>query len=51
MDTDDYEYIYRPAIRTRNGKTIYAVNYGLKAFRIRVRRKAPPDQPKLPGIE
>jgi len=34
-----YEYIYTAYITTRNGRRIYAWQYGLKAFRIRVKSK------------
>lgn len=40
-DTDT-GYIYRASIRLRDGRRIYARQYGLKAFRIRIRPK-PPD--------
>ena len=33
------EYIYVAFITPRDGRRIYAKNYGLKAFRIPVRRK------------
>lgn len=46
---DDTHYIYRASIRLQNGRRIYAWKYGLKAFRIRVRRK-PPKQLNLPGV-
>lgn len=36
---DDYEYIYVAYITTRSGQRIYAHQYGLKCFRIRVKRK------------
>lgn len=36
---DDYEYIYVAYITTRSGRRIYACQYGLKCFRIRVKRK------------
>jgi hypothetical protein len=39
MSNDDYEYIYVASITLRNGKRIYAASYGLKAFRIRVRKR------------
>ena len=39
-NTDEYIYtIYTKYITTRNGKRIYAWQYGLKAFRIRVNKK------------
>jgi hypothetical protein len=43
MDADEGRYIYRASIRLRNGKRIYAWQYGLKAFRIRV--APPPEEP------
>lgn len=46
----DYQFLYRPLIRLRNGKRIYASKYGLKAFRIKIRRE-PPKQYRLPGID
>lgn len=36
---DNHNVIYRPWIRTRNGRKIYARHYGLKAFRIKVKKK------------
>jgi len=33
MDTPDY--IFRASIRLRDGRRIYAQNFGLKAFKIR----------------
>jgi hypothetical protein len=39
MATERGEYIYRPFVTTRSGKRIYARNYGLRAFRIRIRAK------------
>lgn len=50
MHIDEERYIYRASIRLRNGKTIYAPHYGLRAFRIRIRAKKPPRQLSLPGI-
>lgn len=50
MDKDERRYIYRASIRTRDGKRIFARQYGLKAFRIEIRHNRPPDQPNLPGI-
>lgn len=38
--TDAVEYIYTAYITLKNGKRIYASQYGLKAFRIPVKRKA-----------
>lgn len=48
MTTDETEIIFVASIRLRNGKRIYAWQYGKKAFPIRVRRD--PSQPRLPGI-
>ena len=39
MADKDYKIIYTAFITLRNGKRIYAANYGLKAFRIKVRRR------------
>lgn len=36
---DDYEIVYTKTIRLRSGRVIYASQYGLVAFRIRVKRK------------
>lgn len=36
---DDYETIYRTSITTRNGVKLFAWQFGLKAFRLRIRRK------------
>jgi len=30
------KYIFRKSIRTKNGRILYASNYGLKAFKIEV---------------
>jgi len=49
MSADDVDIIFATSIRLRNGKRIYAWQYGKKAFPIRVKRK-PPSQPRLPGI-
>ncbi len=38
-DEDEFEYVFVSFITTRSGKRIYAASKGLKAFRIRVRRK------------
>lgn len=35
---DEPKVIYRASIRLRNGKVIYAHQFGLKGFPIRVRR-------------
>lgn len=48
MDAFEERYIYRASIRLRNGKRIYAWQYGLKAFRIKVKRDDPPVQMPLP---
>lgn len=39
--TEEPHFIYRASIRLRNGRRIYASQFGLKAFKIRVRRKDP----------
>lgn len=49
MDTNDTRYIYRASIRLRDGRRIYAWQYGLKAFRIRLKHNLP-EQPRLPGL-
>lgn len=36
---DDTEVIFTKSIRLRNGRRIFASQYGLEAFRIRVRKK------------
>ncbi len=38
-DEDEYEYIFRKTIRLRNGRVLHASQYGLEAFRIRVKRR------------
>ena len=50
MDKHEPRYIYRPSIRLRNGKRIFAWQYGLKAFKIKLRHDLPPKEPKLPNI-
>jgi len=35
---DGAEIVYTKTIRLRNGKVLVAAHYGLKAFRIRIRR-------------
>jgi hypothetical protein len=35
----DADYIFVASIRTRKGKRIFARHYGLKAFRLKVRKK------------
>ena len=37
--SEDVSYIYIAYITLRNGKRIYARQYGLKAFRIAVRKR------------
>jgi len=37
--SDGFHYIFVASIRLRNGKRIFAYQYGLKAFRIKVREK------------
>jgi hypothetical protein len=49
MDKQETRFIYRASIRLRNGTRIYAWQYGLKAFRIKVTGDIP-DQPRLPGL-
>ncbi|MFC6388356.1 hypothetical protein [Methylorubrum zatmanii] len=44
--TDDTEVIFTKSIRLRNGKRIFASQYGLEAFRIRVRKKPTRPSPK-----
>lgn len=34
FDKRDVKFIYRTSIKLKNGKTIYAKNYGIKAFKI-----------------
>lgn len=36
---DDYEIIFTPVIRLRNGRLLYASAYGLKAWCLRIKRK------------
>lgn len=43
--SDEFTYVFVASIRLRNGKRIFAAQYGLKAFRIKVRRT--PEQLKL----
>jgi hypothetical protein len=38
MSDEGFTYIYRASIRLKNGKRIFAYQFGLKAFRIRVRK-------------
>lgn len=38
MDDEEWIYIFRPSIRLRNGKRIFAYQYGLRAFRIKIRK-------------
>lgn len=49
MDNDQAQYIFCASIRLRNGKRIFAWQYGLKAFKIKVKRRDL-DQPRLPGL-
>jgi hypothetical protein len=39
MAEKDFEYIFVRFVTTRSGKRIYAASRGLRAFRIRVRRR------------
>ena len=39
IDDGAYEYIYSAFITLKTGRKIYAPQYGLKAFRFRVKRK------------
>ena len=48
MDTHETRFIYRASIRLRNGTRIFAWQYGLKAFRIKITGDV--DQPRLPGL-
>lgn len=50
MDEIEERHIYRASIRLRNGKRIYAWQYGLKAFRIKVKPGEPPAQLELPNL-
>ena len=50
MDNFETRYIYRSSIRLRNGKRIFAWQYGKKAFRIKVKRVEDPLQPNLPNL-
>lgn len=36
---DSFEYVYTAYITLRNGKRLFAANYGKKAFRLKVRRR------------
>ena len=45
LDDVDYYYIFRSSIRLKNGKRIYAYQFGLKAFRIKIKKD--PNQLKL----
>ena len=42
--TAGYEFVYTKFITLKNGRRIYASSYGLKAFKLRVRKK-PPTKP------
>ncbi len=37
IDTENQQYIYRSSIKLRNGKIIFAKQYGKSAFKIPVR--------------
>lgn len=37
--TDEYEYIFTKRITLKNGKILYPYQYGLEAFRIKVKKK------------
>jgi len=37
--SDDREVIFTKTIRLKNGKVIHAAAYGLKAFRIKVKKR------------
>jgi hypothetical protein len=45
MADEAVTYIYRTSIRLKNGKRIFAHQFGLKAFRLKIRGK--PKQLKL----
>ncbi len=49
MDHDETRFIYRASIRLPDGRRIFAWQYGLKAFRIRLKHDNP-EQPRLPGL-
>jgi hypothetical protein len=44
--TSGYDIVYTKFITLKNGRRIYASSYGLKAFRLRVRRKRKDDTTK-----
>ncbi len=46
MPDETLHTIFTRSIRLRNGKRIFASQYGLQAFRIRVRKKPERDIPK-----
>lgn len=46
MPDESEQTIFTKSIRLRNGKRIYAHQYGLQAFRIRVRKKPGREMPK-----
>ena len=48
LDMDQHYYIYRTSIRLRSGRRIYAWQYGLSAFKLKLKRE--PSQLLLPGI-
>jgi hypothetical protein len=49
MDKHEERYIYRASIRLRDGRRIFAWQYGLKACRIRLKHNLP-KEPRLPGL-
>ena len=36
--TSEYDLIFRPSIKLKNGKRLFAWQYGLKAFALRIRK-------------
>ena len=46
MDNSKEQYLYCTSIRLRNGKRIFARDYGLKAFRIKLQRDLKTRKPK-----
>lgn len=40
---DDEHFIYRASITLRNGRKLYAYQRGLKAFKIRIKKKSSPE--------
>ncbi len=47
MGTTERRYIYRQSIRLRDGRRIYAWQYGKQAFKIEI--EYDPEQPKPPS--